>query len=207
MPFLVRPPPEHAATDEYSHTYTIIEPDANDRTILRDLQHWGWLVSQHDFDDEDFIYALKGTEKDTRERKRNTHAVAGEMLSHRCKPTLEELWELEARRMLENTVYDEESNEALNNEHPLPVDGREESVVIDAEQEEDPRLQTAVKTWLKHIDRTRQTNGFLDYDDSQHEQPRLLIRRLDHSPTDAAYNPAYAMYADLNREHGRPPPP
>ena len=72
MPFLVRPPPEHAATDEYSHTYTIIEPDANDRTILRDLQHWGWLVSQHDFDDEDFIYALKGTEKDTRERKLET---------------------------------------------------------------------------------------------------------------------------------------
>jgi hypothetical protein len=124
MPFLVRSPPEYAATDDYSLTYTIIEPDANDRTILRDLQHWGWLVSQHDFDDEDFIYALKGIEKDTRERRRNTHAVAGEMLSHRCKPRLEELWELEARRMLENTAYDEESNEALNNEHPLPVDAR-----------------------------------------------------------------------------------
>jgi hypothetical protein len=131
MPFLVRPPPESAAADDPSLTYTVIEPDPGDRAILRDLKTWGWRVTRLDLSDEEFIDALKTVEKDAKRRRRQTHAVAGEVLGYYGRPSLDELWVTEAEKMLEGSAY------------VIEIDGPKFANA--AENDEDVRYQEAMK--------------------------------------------------------------
>jgi hypothetical protein len=54
--------------------------------------------------------------------------------------------------------------------------------------------------WLQAIDRTRQTNGFLEYNDPEGVYPRLLTRGLDHHPPDTSYE-STAMHHRRNCYH------
>jgi len=58
------------------------------------------------------------------------------------------------------------------------------------------------RNWFKHIDRTHQTNGFLDYVDHERGRPRLVTRGLAHdSSTTSFREPARSYYFDNHRHH------
>jgi hypothetical protein len=109
MPFVIRPPLNSPAADDTSVIYTIIEPEPYERLILRDLQAWDWRVTRHDFGDEEFADALKKIEKDVKKRRRQTHAIRGELYGYHARPTLE-VWESEAERMLDQGAYNEQQD-------------------------------------------------------------------------------------------------
>lgn len=90
MPFLIRPPLHFPDATSTAPAYTLIEPDQNDRSILRDLRDWGWRITCHQFDDEDFIDALKQVERDAKKRRRQTHAIAGDLYGYNERPTLDD---------------------------------------------------------------------------------------------------------------------
>jgi hypothetical protein len=108
MPLLIQPPRFSSAARDPGLVYTIIEPDPSEQIILQDLQTWGWRVTQHDFGDEEFIDALKLIEKDIKRRRRQTHAIAGELYGYNERPTLEDIWAKEAERMLGEDAYEAE---------------------------------------------------------------------------------------------------
>jgi hypothetical protein len=105
MPFLIQPASDSVAAEHPSLVHTLIEPDPSERLILQDLQAWGWRVTQHNFGDDEFIAALKQIEKDVKRRRRQTHAIAGELHGYHERPTLEDIWEHEAERMLGESAY------------------------------------------------------------------------------------------------------
>jgi hypothetical protein len=131
MPFVIRPPLDSAAADNPSLTYTIIEPDPSEHSILRDLQSWDWRVTRYGFGDEDYIEASKQIERDIKKRRRQTHAIAGELYGYNERLTLEEVWEFEAERILEERAYEERE------------DLRKNTVI--AEDERESRSQKAEK--------------------------------------------------------------
>jgi hypothetical protein len=106
MPFIVQPPQYSAVAGNPSLIYTIIEPDQTEEVMLQDLETWGWRVTEHSFGDEEFIDALKLIEKDTKRRRRQTHAVAGELHGYEERLTLENVWSKEADRMLGENAYE-----------------------------------------------------------------------------------------------------
>jgi hypothetical protein len=110
MPFVIRPPLNCPAADDTSVIYTIIEPEPYERLILRDLQAWDWRVTRHDFGDEEFADALKKIEKDFKKRRRQTHAIRGELYGYHARPTLEQVWESEAERMLDQGAYNKQQD-------------------------------------------------------------------------------------------------
>lgn len=120
MPFLIRPRLHYIDADTPQLTYTIIEPDHNERTILRDLQEWGWYITRHDVDDEEFIEAMKSVKKDVKKRRRRTHVIGSELHGYQERLTLEDLWEIEAERALEEDAFDlkppEQSGEEVEQE-------------------------------------------------------------------------------------------
>ncbi|KAL5114795.1 hypothetical protein ACEQ8H_007288 [Pleosporales sp. CAS-2024a] len=101
MPFLVRPPMDSTEADDPGRTYIVIEPDHNERTILRDLQFWKWRITRHDFAEEEFIKTLTAIERDVKRRRRQLHAIAGDLHGYSERLTLEQVWEREAERALE----------------------------------------------------------------------------------------------------------
>ncbi|QRC97102.1 hypothetical protein JI435_140120, partial [Parastagonospora nodorum SN15] len=100
MPFLIRPPQHTTDPNNPIHAHIVIEPDSNERTILHDLQAWGWRITRHDFNDAEFVYTLGAMERDVKRRRRQTHAIAGELHGYRERLTLEGVWEMEAERVL-----------------------------------------------------------------------------------------------------------
>jgi hypothetical protein len=114
MPFVILPPLDTAAANNPSLIYTIIEPDTSEHSILQDLQAWDWRVTQHDFGDEGYIYALTQIERDIKERRRQSYAIAGELHGYNKRPTLEDVWEFEAERMLEEGAYAEQKDTRRN---------------------------------------------------------------------------------------------
>jgi hypothetical protein len=130
MPFVIHPPLNSPAADDTSVIYTIIEPEPYERLIFRDLQAWGWRVTRHDFGDEEFADALKKIEKDVKKRRRQTHAIRGELYGYHARPILEQVWESEAERMLEQGAYNKQQ------------DPRRSAVI---EDEEEIRSQVAEK--------------------------------------------------------------
>jgi len=111
MPFLIRPPPDSAAANNPSLTYTLLEPDQNERSMLRDLRDWGWRISRHDFSDEEFIAALTQVEKDKRKRRRHTHALGDDLFGYVERPELEDVWHEEAQRKYAERLWEEEGEE------------------------------------------------------------------------------------------------
>lgn len=105
MPFLIRPASDSAATEDPSLVHTLIEPDHNEQLILQDLQTCGWRITRHEFSDDDFVAALMHVEKDVKRRRRQTHAIAGELHGYRERPTLEDIWEYEVEGMLGESAY------------------------------------------------------------------------------------------------------
>lgn len=53
MAYLIFPPPPTGA-----HPYAILNPDAADEIVIRDLQRWGWRVEIHDATDAHFVSGL-----------------------------------------------------------------------------------------------------------------------------------------------------
>lgn len=106
MPLLVRPPLEISASDDLSLTHAIIDPDRHEEIILRDMQAWGWQITEHGFGDEEYINALKTIENDVKRRRRQKHAIAGDLHGYHGQPTLAEIWESEAERMLQQSAYE-----------------------------------------------------------------------------------------------------
>jgi hypothetical protein len=106
MPFLIRPPLNYFLDepDDAQLTYTIIEPDDSERTILRDLQAWGWRITRHDFTDQVFIEGMTAIEKNMKKRRRQSHVVGDRLLGYEGRPTLEELWEREAEKAFEKDL-------------------------------------------------------------------------------------------------------
>jgi hypothetical protein len=100
MPFLIRPPLDSVDADYSIQTYFVIEPDHNDRTVMRDLLSWGWRITRHDFSDKDFIQTMIAIDKDVKTRRRQTHAIAGELHGYCERLTLEQVWDREAERVL-----------------------------------------------------------------------------------------------------------
>jgi hypothetical protein len=107
MPFVIRPPLNSTAADDPSLIFTILEPEPYERLILRDLKAWYWRITRHGFGNDDFIDALKQIEKDIKKRRRQTHAIGGELYGYNARRTLEQVWELEAERMLNEETYEE----------------------------------------------------------------------------------------------------
>ncbi|KAF2031526.1 hypothetical protein EK21DRAFT_110896 [Setomelanomma holmii] len=217
MPFLVRPPASAAAADDILPTYAIMKPDAGERRILHDLVTWSWRVTQHDFDDVEFADALKELEKDARSKRRHAHAVAGELVGHNEKPSLDELWAAEARKMLEQAAYGYETDDqsSADAETDAAIDDAKAKIletlkyvsvpVKRAPSSSSENGAKKLREWLKCIDRTRQTNGYLKYSDLRHERPMLVTRGLDHNTPATLYQPAYVAYNDVKRIHGQPP--
>jgi hypothetical protein len=87
-------------------THAIINPDRNEEIILRDLQAWGWQITEYGFGDEEYIKVLKMMEKDVKKRRRQTHAIAGDLHGYHGRPTLVQIWESEAERMLQQSAYE-----------------------------------------------------------------------------------------------------
>jgi hypothetical protein len=114
MPFVIRPPLNSTAVDDLGLTFTIIEPEPYERLILRGLKAWDWRIARYGFGDEDLITALKQIEKDIKKRRRQTHAIGGELYGYNARRTLEQVWELEAEGMLNEEAY-EESQESRRN--------------------------------------------------------------------------------------------
>jgi hypothetical protein len=110
MPFLVRPPLDLAVAENLGCTYTLIEPDDSEWSMLQDMHQWGWHITRHNFGDEVFIDALKQIERDVKRRRRHTHAIGGELIGYQTRPTLEDLWYEEGEKMLEQRAYEEEKN-------------------------------------------------------------------------------------------------
>jgi hypothetical protein len=106
MPLLVRSPLETSASDNLSLTHAIINPDRNEEIILRDLQACSWQITGHGFGDEEYIKALKMIEKDVKKRRHQTHAIAGDLHGYHGRPTLVQIWESEAERMLQQSAYE-----------------------------------------------------------------------------------------------------
>lgn len=105
MPFLIRPASDSAAAEDPRLVYTLIEPDHEERLILQDLHDWGWCITQHEFGDDDYIAALKLIEKDVKKRRRQTHAIAGELHGYCERPSLDDIWKQEVDRMLCGSAY------------------------------------------------------------------------------------------------------
>jgi hypothetical protein len=188
MPFLIRPPPESSIAEEPSYTLTLIDPDHNDRSILQDLKRWGWRIARHDFDDDEFIEALKQAEQDVKKQRRHAHAVGKDMVGYTPRPTLEDVWHDEAERMLLEEAYEHEKEERQGE--------AEMYVSAFATPDTCSTVTYLGRNWLRHIDRTRQTNGFLDYVDHERERPRLVTRGLDHRSVDVEREPARVHYFD-----------
>jgi hypothetical protein len=188
MPFLIRPPPESSIAEEPSYTLTLIDPDHNDRSILQDLKRWGWRINRHDFDDDEFIEALKQAEQDLKKQRRHAHAVGKDMVGYTPRPTLEDVWHDEAERMLLEEAYEHEKEERQGE--------AEMYVSAFATPDTCSTVTHRGRNWLRHIDRTRQTNGFLDYVDRERERPRLVTRGLDHRAVNAEREPARVHYFD-----------
>jgi hypothetical protein len=107
MPFVIRPPLNSTAADDPSLIFTVVEPEPYERLILRDLKARYWRITRHGFGDDEFIDALKQIEKDIKKRRRQTHAIGGELYGYNARRTLEQIWELEAERMLNKEAYEE----------------------------------------------------------------------------------------------------
>jgi hypothetical protein len=110
MPFLIRPPQTSAEAEDPGCRYTLIEPDDSEWSMLRDMHKWGWIITRHDFGDDLFIDALKQIEEDIKRRRRHTHAIAGELIGYKARPTLEDLWYEEGEKMLNRQAYEEEKS-------------------------------------------------------------------------------------------------
>jgi hypothetical protein len=110
MPFLIRPPLYYSEneTDNAQLTDTIIEPDDRDRTILQDLQGWGWRLTRHDFNDEMFIEVMAAIEKDDKKQRRKSHFIGNQLHGYQGRPRLEDLWEIEAQRALQRGAFEVE---------------------------------------------------------------------------------------------------
>jgi hypothetical protein len=192
MPFVIRPPLDTAAANNPSLIYTIIEPDTSERSILQDLQAWDWRVTQYDFGDEDYTNALTQIERDIKKRRRQSYAIAGELHGYNKRPTLEEVWEFEAERMLEEAAYVERKDPRRT--PIIEYDDECESRSQNAEMYVSDHLALLItlllltyqRTWLHAIDRTRQTNGFLEYTDPEGAYPKLVTRGLDHNYLNAS---------------------
>jgi hypothetical protein len=115
MPFLIRPPLHTVEIDSPNLAHIVIEPDSNERTILHDLQAWGWRITRHDLNDAEFVHTLGAIERDVKRRRRQTHAIAGELHGYRERLTLEGVWEMEAERTLNDDTCG----------HPIPRPGEE----------------------------------------------------------------------------------
>lgn len=111
MPFVIRPPLHSAVADDPSLTLTLVDPDHNDRAMLRDLQRWDWRVTRLNFDDEEFIEALVEVERDMKKRRRQTHAMDEDLVGYTPRPTLEDIWHDEAETKLMEEAYAEEQVE------------------------------------------------------------------------------------------------
>lgn len=111
MPFLVRPPLHHTNANDHSLTVIVIDPDHNDRSMLQDLIRWDWRVTRQDFDDDEFIEALKDVEQDLKKRRRHTHTVGDDLVGYPPRPTLEDIWHEEAGEKLIEEAYEEEEEE------------------------------------------------------------------------------------------------
>jgi hypothetical protein len=107
MPFVIRPPLNSTAADDPSLIFTVVEPEPYERLILRDLKARYWRITRHGFGDDEFIDALKQIEKDIKKRRRQTYAIGGELYGYNARRTLEQIWELEAERMLNKEAYEE----------------------------------------------------------------------------------------------------
>lgn len=101
MPFIVAPPEDF----EDALLLTVIDADHSEVDMLRDLRDWGWNIVRRDSQDPEFIDALAQIEKDIRRRRRRTHAIAGEITGYRERPTLEEVWEVEARKKQRESLW------------------------------------------------------------------------------------------------------
>ncbi|KAF2829315.1 hypothetical protein CC86DRAFT_437077 [Ophiobolus disseminans] len=182
MPFLIRPPLNSAAAEEHSLILTLIEPDKNDCSMLRDLRDWGWRISRHDFHDEEFIEALTQSERNAKQRRRHTRTVGNELYGYVEKPTLEDIWMEEAPDRFLEELDDEEMKERTG--------------AGTAKKDAEDEAEMYCREWLRHIDRTLQTNGYLDYVDGERDRPRLVTRGLDHSDAVSTRVPARIHYFD-----------
>jgi hypothetical protein len=206
MPFLIRPPPDSVEAENPGSTHTLLVPDESEWSMLRDLCQWGWRITRHDFGDDIFIDALKQTKKDTKRRRRHTHAIAGELLGYTEGPTLEDLWCEEGEKMHAKKAYEEQKKvlgRQLVEEHE-PFTEKKHSQ--EAEKcVSGPVLSSAIataqdvpltnfSTWLRSVDRTWQMNGHLEYFDVTGEQPRLVTQGLDHICEAAIHEPARVRY-------------
>lgn len=111
MPFLIRPPLHSPEADDSSLVLTLIDPDHNDRSMLQDLKRWDWRITRHNFEDEEFIEALKEIEQDLKRRRRHSHTVGNDLVGYTARPTLEDLWHDEAEKKLMEEAYVEEKEE------------------------------------------------------------------------------------------------
>jgi hypothetical protein len=107
MPFIIQPPLRFATANDQRLIYTIIEPNQSECTNLQDLQGWGWRITRHHFGNEEFIEVFKQIEKDIERRRRQTHAIAGELHGYHERPTLMDSWAQEVERMLGERAYEE----------------------------------------------------------------------------------------------------
>lgn len=132
MPFLIRPPLHTIETDSPILAHIVIEPDHNERTILHDLRKWGWRITRHDFHDAEFVHTLGAIEKDVKKRRRQTHAIAGELHGYRERLTLEGVWEAEVERALSEDVnaprIPRQREENVRAFREIDVEGREQVV-------------------------------------------------------------------------------
>ncbi|KAF2855560.1 hypothetical protein T440DRAFT_157503 [Plenodomus tracheiphilus IPT5] len=105
MPYLVQPPLTSNEANNPLYTYAIPTPDAATTTIINDLRAWGWRISWHATDDENYLTALHATSKATKKRRRRTQMIYGDIIGDAAPPTLSEVWEREAEKIGNGKLY------------------------------------------------------------------------------------------------------
>lgn len=91
MPYLIQPPATSTKANNPLYTYTIATPDATTPSIIHTLHTCGWIISHHTPSDPTYLHALHATEKATKQRRRRTQIVHGNLIGPPLTPTLSNL--------------------------------------------------------------------------------------------------------------------
>ncbi|KAF1846837.1 uncharacterized protein K460DRAFT_356461 [Cucurbitaria berberidis CBS 394.84] len=98
MSYLIQPSPSSGGAGNNSlYIYTLSNPDDHEKTMIRDLGTWGWVVTRHNNDDIEYLDTLREIDRAVKQRRRRTQMIFGDMVGEGPRLPLEEVWEREAR--------------------------------------------------------------------------------------------------------------
>jgi hypothetical protein len=130
MPFLIQPPAHSLDACNPLLTYFVTDLTPSELRIIDDLHTWGWEVTLRAENDSAYLDALKET-YDCIERRRRRVG------DHSPRLTLEEVWEREARKMMQRRLYEYDDwgefdkSETRKEQHaPVPQQTQKEQEVM-----------------------------------------------------------------------------